>query len=266
MPALRTRGAPKKFKGSPHDVVKFLAHLDKLFAQNNVTADIDKVECMAEYCSRKVVNILEGMQNYTTPKWPQLVTDMETMFDADKDLQRHRPHDLKKLTEVWRKTQIKSMSEWREYLQEFTMIAGWLTHHKLMEETEAERYLWQGLHPSLRLIAENRLLSKDPTRDMSVPFKRDELIDVITARFKRGRFDADLDSSSDSEDSSSSDSDSEVSDSDDNLPTRRQSKKSKKKGKKKTHTSSTRRRTTTPAHQRSLLPMKLEIWSSNFLG
>ncbi|KAJ7079230.1 hypothetical protein B0H15DRAFT_788110, partial [Mycena belliarum] len=240
MPAPHTRGAPKKFKGSPHDVVKFITHLDKLFVSNNVIDDVEKIECMAEYCSRKVVNILEGMEHYTTPNWTLLVTEMETMFDADKDLQRHTPHELKKLTDVWRKRNIKSMTKWRQYIREFTTVAGWLVNHKLMEETESARYLWHGIHPNLRLIVENRLLAKDPTRDMTVPFSRDDVIGVVNARFKRGRFDADLetDSSDSEEDSSDSNSDessdfSELSDSDEDLPSRRKSKKKKAKGKKR---------------------------------
>ncbi|KAJ6461524.1 hypothetical protein C8R47DRAFT_1080632 [Mycena vitilis] len=251
MPALRTRGAPKKFKGSPHEVAKFLAHLEKLFAQNNVNDGVDKIESMRDYCSRSVIQILDGMTHYITPNWPLLVTDMNTMFDADKDERRHRPQDLKKLTDVWRKRHMKSMTHWRRYQQEFTMIAGWLISHKLMEESEAARYLWQGLHPSLRLIVENRLLAKEPTRDMSIPFTRDEVTAVISARFKRGRFDADLASDSDTDFSSSSDSDSssdsEMSDSDDDLPTHRKSKKkSKGKGRKK-HTSSSHHKSTSAA-------------------
>ncbi|KAJ7234217.1 hypothetical protein C8J57DRAFT_1531761 [Mycena rebaudengoi] len=134
MPALRIRGAPKRFKGSPHDVSKFLAHLDKLFAQNNVTISPDKVKCMAKYCSSKVVNILEGMPNYTKANWSLL--------------QCHCPHDLKKLTDQWRKRNIKSMIQWCQYLQEFTTVSGWRIHQTLMEEAEADHYLWQGdQHP-----------------------------------------------------------------------------------------------------------------------
>ncbi|KAJ7214420.1 hypothetical protein GGX14DRAFT_610853 [Mycena pura] len=204
MPALKSRGAPTKFKGSPHDIAKFLSHLEKLFVVNNVTSDADKVESMAEYCSRKVVHILEGMPNYTTPNWRDLVIDMKTLFDEDKDQQRHRPNDLKKLTDIWRKQNIKSMSKWRRYLQEFTTIAGWLVHHQLMEEAECARYLWQGLHPKLRKLAEDRLLAQNPTRDMAVPFPQSDIIEVVSARFKRGRFDAEF-----SSDSSDSDSDSD---------------------------------------------------------
>ncbi|KAJ7029493.1 hypothetical protein C8F04DRAFT_962861, partial [Mycena alexandri] len=239
MPALNTRGAPKKFKGSPHDVVKFLGHMEKLFTQNNVVDNIEKIECMAEYCSRNVVHILEGMANYTTPDWPLLVTAMGTMFDADKDQQRHREYDLKKLTDSWRKTHIRSMTDWRQYLREFTKIAGWLVNHGIIDEDTAARYMWKGLHISLRSLVEDRLLAQDPTRDMSVVFPQDDVIGVINARFRRGRFDAELDESRSDSDDESADSDSDdstdsqVSDSDDDLPPRKKSKKSKSKGKTK---------------------------------
>jgi hypothetical protein len=134
MSALQTRGAPKKFKGSPHEIVEFILHLEKLFIVNNVMTDADKVGSMSEYCSCKVVHILEGMPNYTTPNWASLVNDMKSIFDADKDEQRHRPHDLKKLADSWHKKKIKSMSKWNQYLREFTKIAGWLVYHKLMDE------------------------------------------------------------------------------------------------------------------------------------
>ncbi|KAK6980854.1 hypothetical protein R3P38DRAFT_3235181 [Favolaschia claudopus] len=48
MPPLHARGAPKKFTGRPHDITKFLTHCEKLFTQNNVFDDIEKVECMTD--------------------------------------------------------------------------------------------------------------------------------------------------------------------------------------------------------------------------
>ncbi|KAJ7209056.1 hypothetical protein C8J57DRAFT_1036443, partial [Mycena rebaudengoi] len=84
MPPSHSRRAPKKFTGRAHDVTKFLSHCDKLFAQNNVFDNLDKVECMAEYCSCNVIHILEGQKNYSTPDWSVLCTNMQRMFDADK--------------------------------------------------------------------------------------------------------------------------------------------------------------------------------------
>ncbi|KAJ6483031.1 hypothetical protein DFH09DRAFT_1340648 [Mycena vulgaris] len=232
MPPLQSRGAPKKFSGRSHDVTKFINHCSKLFTQNNVFSDVEKVECMAEYCSRNVLHILEGMKNYATPDWAILCTDMEHMFDADKDLQRHRPTDLRKLAEKWRKKPIKTMSTWRKYLRQYTTIAGWLVQQKLIDETESSRYLWHGIHSRLRHTIENRLLAKDPKRDMTVPFTQDDIVSVVDAMFKRGRFDADIDSSeSDSEDteleSDSDSSESDISDSDDELHYKKKKKKSK---------------------------------------
>ncbi|KAJ7643281.1 hypothetical protein B0H17DRAFT_1104435, partial [Mycena rosella] len=177
---------------------------------------------MAEYCSRNVLHILEGMKNYSTPNWAVLWTDMEHMFDADKDLQRHRPTDFRKFADKWRKVPIKSMSTWRKYLRQFTTIAGWSVHQTFIDETESARYLWHGIHSKLRHVLENRLLAKDPKRDMTIPFTQEEIIGVIDAKSKRGRFDADIDSDeSDSDDSElesdSDSSDSDFSDSDDDL-------------------------------------------------
>ncbi|KAJ7734293.1 hypothetical protein B0H16DRAFT_1467689 [Mycena metata] len=210
MPALNTRGAPKKFKGSPHDVVKFLAHMEKLFTQNNVVDNIEKIKCMAEYYSRNVVHIPEGMPHYTTPNWPLLVTAMGRMFDANKDQQRHREHDLKKLTDTWRKC---------TYLPKFIKIAGWLQTQGIIDDDTVARYMWKGLHVNLRSLVEDWLLAQNPTHDMSVVFPQDDVIGVIDARFRRGHSD--------------NSSDSQVSDSDDDLPQKKKSKKSKSKGKKK---------------------------------
>ncbi|KAJ7138076.1 hypothetical protein C8R44DRAFT_607263, partial [Mycena epipterygia] len=214
MPPLHARGAPKKFTGRAHDVTKFLGHCDKLFTLNNVFTDIEKIECMAEYCSRNVIHILEGMKNYSTPNWAVLCTDMEHMFDADKDLQRHRPSDLRKLTDKWRKTPLKSMSLWRKYLRQFTTIAGWLLQKGIIDDQESARYLWKGIHSHLRHVIENRLLAKDPKRDMTIPFSEDDIIGVVDAKFKRGRFDDDIDSEDSDSDDSGIDSDSDDSESD----------------------------------------------------
>ncbi|KAF8122640.1 hypothetical protein K438DRAFT_1652219, partial [Mycena galopus ATCC 62051] len=251
MPALQTRGAPKKFKGSAHDIVKFILHLEKLFIVNNVATDADKVGSMSEYCSHKVVHILEGMPNYTTPNWASLVDDMKSIFDADKDEQRHRPHDLKKLTDSWRKKKIKSMTRWNQYLREFTKIAGWLVYHKLMDEDECARQFWNGMPRNLRTLVENRLLAQNPTRDMSQVFTRAEVTAVVNARFKRGRFDDDIYTSDSESDEDTSESDSEsATDSDldsdaDLLPRKKKAKKGKGKEKPRTF-KATRERPPTP--------------------
>ncbi|KAJ6532995.1 hypothetical protein B0H19DRAFT_1325024 [Mycena capillaripes] len=235
MPPLHARGAPKKFTGRPHDITKFLSHCDKLFAMNNVFTNIEKVECMAEYCSRSVIHILEGMKPYTKPDWAVLCSHMAHMFDADKDLQRHRPSDLRKLTDKWRKLSIKNMSDWRKYLRQFTRIAGWLVQKQIIDEAESARYLWKGIPSHLRHVIENRLLAKDPKRDMTVPFGEDEIIGVVDAKFKRGRFDDDIGSeesgSDDSGSESDSDSESDLSDSDDELEYKKKKKSKSSKSK-----------------------------------
>ncbi|KAJ7938247.1 hypothetical protein B0H13DRAFT_1851694 [Mycena leptocephala] len=188
IPPLHSRGAPKKFTGHSHDVSKFLSHCDKLFALNNVFTDLEKVQCMAEYCSRSVIHILEGMKPYAKLNWAVLCSHMEYMFDADKDLQCHRPSDLRKLTDKWRKVPIKNMSDWRKYLHQFTRIAGWLHQKGIIDDTESTQYLWKGIHSHLRDVIENRLLSKDPKRDMTVPFSEDDIIGVVDAKFKHSDY------------------------------------------------------------------------------
>ncbi|KAJ6486649.1 hypothetical protein C8R45DRAFT_930281 [Mycena sanguinolenta] len=163
MPPLYSRGAPKKVTGRSHDVMKFLSHCDKLFTHNNVFDDIDKCP-----------HISEGMKNYSKPNWAILCTDMQHMFDADKDLQRHKLSDLRKLTEKWRKVPIKTMSLWRK----------WLLLQKQIDQTESNRYLWREIHSHLRHVIENQLLTKDPKRDMTVPFAEDDIIGIVDAKFK----------------------------------------------------------------------------------
>ncbi|KAJ7026323.1 hypothetical protein C8F04DRAFT_1190641 [Mycena alexandri] len=125
--------------------------MEKLFTQNNVVNNIEKIKCMAKYCSRNVVHILKGMANYTTPDWPLL------------DQQHHREYNLKKLTNSWRKTHIWSMTNWCQYLHEFTKIAGWLVNHRIIDKDTAAHYMWKGLHISLCSLVEDQLLAQDPT-------------------------------------------------------------------------------------------------------
>ncbi|KAJ7720406.1 hypothetical protein B0H16DRAFT_1336054, partial [Mycena metata] len=236
MPPLHARGAPKKFTGNPHEVTRFLAHCEKLFTLNNVFEDLEKVESMAEYCSRSVIHILEGMKHYTTPNWAVLRTNMEHMFDADKDLQRHKPSDLRKLTDKWRKRSIKNMGTWRKYIRQFTTIAGWLLQKDIIDDTEYGRYLWKGIHSHLRQIVEDRLLAQDPKRDMTVPFSEEEIVGIVDAKFKRGRFDDDIESgdsdNSDSDDESDTDdSASDNSDSDDEIEYKKKKKSKSSKAK-----------------------------------
>ncbi|KAJ7712761.1 hypothetical protein B0H16DRAFT_1479145 [Mycena metata] len=135
MPPLHARGAPKKFTGNPHEVTRFLAHCKRLFTLNNVFKDLEKVESMAEYCSRSVIHILEGMKHYTTPNWVVL----RNSFSSSPNV-------------------------------------------------------------------EDRLLAQDPKHDITVPFSEEEIVGIVDAKFKCGRFDDEIESG----DSDNSDSDDEI--------------------------------------------------------
>lgn len=107
---------------------------------------------------------------------------------------------------------------------------------KINSDEYYDTYFWAGIPKSFRNIIEARLLTNDPSRDMSKPFGYDDVVKVATAYLRRDKFPTMIiDSDSDDDDTTLSDlsedtSDSEDSDSDsDDEREQRKKRKEKKK-------------------------------------
>ncbi|KII82650.1 hypothetical protein PLICRDRAFT_120490, partial [Plicaturopsis crispa FD-325 SS-3] len=237
MPLPGTRNAPRKFKGKSSETEEFLDIYDRLLRQNNITSNEDKCKSITQYCSSKVKSFVKALTSYQENRWDTLRQNLLDLYDADLATTKYRQKDLLKFVKESRAKPMKNLTQWKRYCRRFIPIAGYLRTKKKINEDEYATYFWAGIPKSFRAILEARLLAKDPSRDMSTPFKYEEVEKVATAYLQRDKFPSMLiDSDSEDEDGTlsdlsdeSSDSDSSDSDSDDERERRKKKKKEKLK-------------------------------------
>src|SRR5271170_2265882 len=244
MPLLGQKGAPTKFRGHYEEVKQFIRHFNQLCKAYGVSDDKDKCERVVDYCSSKVVKLIEALPSYQTNDWTNLETDLLTYYDADLKDTRYIVRDLLALTRHWKVKQIKTLTKWRKYVRKFTTVAGWLEAKKKISEGDKASYFWHGINKQLRQNIEIRLITGAKPLDIKSPFPVTEVCKVAERIFERNRFDINLaDSDSDVPsrmkelDSESSDESSldEDEDSDDYVYTRKSKSKAKKVSTKKSH-------------------------------
>jgi hypothetical protein len=80
MPSCGSKVAPAKFKGSHEDVKKFLKKFNQMCKAYNVSKDQDKCEHILDYCSSKVVKLIEALPSYKDKYWTRLEKDTYTML------------------------------------------------------------------------------------------------------------------------------------------------------------------------------------------
>jgi hypothetical protein len=234
MPIPGTKLAPEKFRGDFHKVKEFIQHYERLCAQNNVVVDAEKCETLLRYCSRREKQTIKNIPSYGTKKWDRLRFDILKLYDADLDTKKYKVRDVRAFSKKHKQKKIRNLGDWKKYCRAFLRIAGSLLTEKKIGSKEYATYFWQGIPRTLRTRLENRLLAKDPIRDLSEPFEVDDIDRAAEAILQRDRFDRALDESdSESDDSSgmesSSESDDESSESESDDERERRKRRSRKK-------------------------------------
>ena len=213
MPIPGTKLAPEKFRGDFHKVKEFIQHYERLCAQNNVTSDAEKCETVLRYCSKREKQTIKNIPSFTAKSWGRLREDILRLYDADLDTRRYRVKDVRNFSKKQKGKRIRDLAGWKKYCRAFLRIAGSLLVEKKISEGEYATYFWQGIPKVLRARLENRILAKDPVRDLSEPFGVGEIDTAASAILQRDRFDRALDDSeSDEADSSEEESSSESED------------------------------------------------------
>src|SRR6266436_3453762 len=235
MPIPGTKLAPEKFRGDFHKVKEFVQHYERLCIQNNVTSDQEKCETLLRYCSKREKQTIKNIPSFNASNWSKLCSDMLKLYDADLDTKRYKVKDIRSFSRDQKAKRIKDLATWKKYCRKFLRIAGSLLNGAKISDKEYATYFWQGIPKALKVRIENRILTRNPVRDLSEPFSIGEIDTAAEAILQRDRFDTALDDS-DSEDGGSSgdESDSEGSDSDSSDSDSENEKKRKRsKGKKK---------------------------------
>ena len=219
MPIPGTKLAPEKFRGDFHKVNEFIQHYERLCAQNNVILDADKCETLLRYCSKREKQTIKNIPSFGMRSWGRLREDILRLYDADLDTRRYKVKDVRIFSKKQKEKRIRNLSDWKKYCRAFLRIAGSLLNEEKISTKEYSTYFWQGIPKALRSRIENRLLTRNPVRDLSEPFEVEEVDTAASAILQRDRFDQVLDDSesekedSSNDESSSGDEDDETSDS-----------------------------------------------------
>jgi hypothetical protein len=235
MPIPGTKLAPEKFRGDFHKVKEFVQHYERLCIQNNVTSDQEKCETLLRYCSKREKQTIKNIPSFNTSNWSKLRSDMLKLYDADLDTKRYKVKDIRSFSRRQKAKRIKDLATWKKYCRKFLRIAGSLLNGAKISSKEYATYFWQGIPKALKVRIENRILTRNPVRDLSEPFSIGEIDTAAEAILQRDRFDTALDDSesedggSSGEESDSEGSDTSSSDSDSEDEKKRRRSKSKNK-------------------------------------
>jgi hypothetical protein len=238
MPLLGQKSAPAKFHGRYDEVKYFLRHYNQLCKGYNVS-DVEKCERIIDYCSSRVVQLIEALPSYISKNWTKLQADILAYFDADLKETRFIRRDLLSLTRQWKHKNINSLTTWKRYERKFITIAGWLYAKGKITDDQQSAYFWNGINKRLRSKIEAKLSNASGSipLDVTTAFPMSEVKKIAEVLFERNRFDLELaDSDSEipiQENDTDSDSDSSSDDTSDESDTDRKYRK-KQKTKKKT--------------------------------
>ncbi|RDB16218.1 hypothetical protein Hypma_003110 [Hypsizygus marmoreus] len=169
MPSPRAKEAPKTFTGSHEYIKKFLKRYNNLCTTYNVS-EAEKCERIVDYCSNKVVRLIEALPSYINQTWSVLEKDLLRYYDADRKETRYIMRDLMELVNKWKHRPILSLTKWKSYERKFMTIGGWLhAKNKITQEDQAG-FFWRGINRTLREKVENRILAQTPTLSLTKAF------------------------------------------------------------------------------------------------
>ena len=189
MPLMGQKGAPAKFKGHYEEVKRFIKHFNRLCKAYGVTDDKEKCSRVVDYCSTRVVKLIEALTSYQTGNWGELEKDLLSYYDAALKDTRYVVRDLMALTRTWKTKPIKTLTKWKQYERKFTTIAGWLETQKKITADEKASYFWHGINKTLKEVIEIRLITGAKPLDVKSPFPIDRITAVAETLFERNRFD-----------------------------------------------------------------------------
>ena len=198
MPSPHSKEAPSRFTGRYDEVRTFLERYNALCETYRVTDETQKCKRVRDYCSHKVILLIEGLQSYANKDWFQLEQDLLRYYDADLRETRYIIRDLALLTQKWKHRSIKSLTKWKRYERKFITIGGWLRTKGKISESEQAAYFWKGINRHLRERIENRLAAEPSPPSLTVAFPMKKVIEVVEKLSERDRFDYDF-AESDSE-------------------------------------------------------------------
>lgn len=191
MPMPAAKNAPKTFRGRPESLGQFMRQYERLALLHELS-EREKCEAVVDYCSTRVKETIEGLRSYQLGHWDELKADIERVFDVESVVKKFNLAHLVSLCRRFssgKEGAMKSMKQWKFYVQSFIRIAGSLQAHERISDDDFATYFWMGIPPAFREKLETRIRNKLPDHDISRPFPVDVIQASAEELLHRDRFD-----------------------------------------------------------------------------
>ena len=166
LPPVRTKHAPKIFKGDPEELESFLDAYSQLCLKENITSSRDQYKGLLKYCKPSLVRTLKGLPSSDEEDYDLLLQELQYFYGEELD--KYSITSVRQFTKSWRHRGIRSLATFKQYYWEYVELAGRAKKHRKISTEDYNRYFWEGLNESLRVRLENRMLATDPEDRKSV--------------------------------------------------------------------------------------------------
>ncbi|KAF8547329.1 hypothetical protein OG21DRAFT_1490321 [Imleria badia] len=179
LPSRHSRDAPEKFKGHYYKVTDFIQQYKQVLADCQITDDQEKCEGITNYCSTKVCQLIESLDEYRANNWSALKKQILKLYDADREQAQYQKQDIESIIKTYSQKPLENLTAWKHYVQEFMVIAQGLKNDKVIQEGDFDTYFWLGILKGMREKVETHLLAGSPTKDISQPFTVEEISNTM---------------------------------------------------------------------------------------
>jgi hypothetical protein len=190
LPHYNSRNAPSLFKGEPYELQPFLQYYEHLCQEKGVTSPIQKYRGLLRYCSSKIANRLRSLPSHQHENYDKLLEDLEYFYGDGKGCLNMSK--VESFTAKWREREIRTIDQFKDYQLKYHGLVGKARELGKIPDSDYNRYFWEGLHESFRIKVENRMLTTNPSLDVSTPFKISKIVKGADYILSPHRFDQHL--------------------------------------------------------------------------
>jgi hypothetical protein len=188
LPIKKGKHAPQTFKGRFDKINEFFDELEGICNERGVTNPKELCKAVTRYCSRNVVEVIEGLEQYRAGNYEGLKTEIKFIFDSEREEVRYTTADLYQLIRKWKIRAIKDLPTFKKYYREYQRIAGWLHIREKINDDDFKLWFWAGLHKTFRRNVEARMRLEDRDLDDSKAFGVTAIVEAAQKVFTRKRF------------------------------------------------------------------------------
>lgn len=216
LPIKKGKHAPQTFTGRFDKINEFFEELEGICTERGVTDKAEMCKAVTRFCSRKVVEVIEGLEQYRSKNYDSLKKELKFIFDCEWEDVRYTTADLYQLIRKWKSHKISDLPTFKKYYKEYQRIAGWLHIRGKINDDDFKLWFWAGLHKTFRKNVEARMRLEDRSLDDTKAFGVPTIVEAAEKVFTRKRFENKIrlmiEKSSEDSDESEDENDSDIDD------------------------------------------------------